>query len=88
MTQKTSLIEFPCYFPIKVFVENKEPLIQEIIQLTKKHFHQLKESDVTIVPSKKNQYASVTLNVYAKDKASLDDLYQSLSKHPAIKLVL
>jgi hypothetical protein len=43
---------------------------------------------VQVRDSRAGRYQSVTVMVMARDRAQLDAIYQDLSRHPHIKLVL
>jgi putative lipoic acid-binding regulatory protein len=83
-----TLMEFPCHFPIKVIGKNKDTFVTEIINLARGHFPNLKDGDVRIQASQKDNYMAITVTVLALDQASLDALYGELTKHPDAKMVL
>ncbi|HAT8181269.1 TPA: DUF493 family protein [Legionella pneumophila] len=85
---KTTLIEFPCYFPIKIIGINSELLLNEIKQIVVNHFPTFENEHLTHKMSEKNKYLAITVTVYAENQMSLDGLYQDLSQHPAVKMVL
>lgn len=85
---KSTLMEFPCHFPIKIIGINSEVLLDEIKEITKKHFVDFKEEHLTHKVSQKNNYLAITITVFAKDQEMLDALYQELTKHPDVKMVL
>lgn len=85
MHKKTEL--FPGKIAIKVFFSNNDTVKEEIINLVKKYFpieqHHVKHSH-----SQNNNYVGLTFDVYAESEEPVHLLYQELSKHPDIKLVL
>ncbi|CZG05430.1 TPA: DUF493 domain-containing protein [Legionella pneumophila] len=85
---KTTLIEFPCYFPIKIIGINSELLLNEIRQIVINHFPTFKNEHLTHKTSEQDKYLAITVTVYAENQISLDGLYQDLSQHPAVKMVL
>ncbi|HAT1805051.1 TPA: DUF493 domain-containing protein [Legionella pneumophila] len=85
---KTTLIEFPCYFPIKIIGINSELLLNEIRQIVINHFPIFENEHLTHKTSEQNKYLAITVTVYAENQISLDGLYQDLSQHPAVKMVL
>lgn len=85
---KTILIEFPCYFPIKIIGINSELLLNEIRQIVINHFPTFENEHLTHKTSEQNKYLAITVTVYAENQISLDGLYQDLSQHPAVKMVL
>lgn len=85
MHKKTDL--FPGKIAIKVFFSNNEVVKEEIITMVKKYFpieqHHIKHNH-----SQQKNYIGLTFDVYAETEASVHELYQELSQHPEIKLVL
>ncbi len=88
MTEKTSLIEFPCDFQIKIIGTKSPAFFDEIIAIARKHNANFNESLTTSQDSAKGNYQAITITVHALDQATLDDLYRELTKHPDIKMVL
>jgi uncharacterized protein len=88
MTDKDTLIEFPCDFPIKIFGKNDASFIKAIVDIARKYYPDLKDDSIKQQESKKAQYISLTITVFAKDKKTLDSLYVALSEHPDTKMVL
>ena len=88
MTKKDTLMEFPCDFPIKIVGKHHETFLLEIITLARRHFPNIDDSTIRTEASQKGTYTSITLTVYAEDQATLDKLYQDLTQHPDIKMVL
>ncbi|KGP64380.1 hypothetical protein EP47_11415 [Legionella norrlandica] len=85
---KTTLIEFPCHFPIKIIGANSELFIDEIKQIVISHFPAFENEHLTHKMSQKNNYLAITVTVYAENQAVLDALYQELTRHPDVKMVL
>lgn len=87
MTKKI-LIEFPCHFPIKVVGVHSDDFFEEIRNIAVSHFPDLTKEKMTCNTSKNKNYLAITIEVYAQNQKSLDDLYRQLSKHPLVKMVL
>jgi len=79
-------MQFPCDFPLKIIGKNSEQFSHDIEEIVRQHF----PGDVTIQtqPSQNSNYLAITATVRAHDQATLDALYQDLTKHPDIKMVL
>ncbi|MFA5959152.1 MAG: DUF493 domain-containing protein [Tatlockia sp.] len=88
MTDKTSLIEFPCHFPIKIIGTNTALFAQEIAEIARRHFPDLAEDAIGCQESQKGNYLSITVTVFVSNQQMLDALYQDLTGHPDIKMVL
>jgi putative lipoic acid-binding regulatory protein len=85
---KTTLIEFPCSFPVKIIGTNSELFIDEIKQITARHFSDFKEEHVSHKLSNKSNYLAMTVTVMAQNQESLDAFYQEITKHKQVKMVL
>lgn len=83
-----SLIEFPCLFPIKIIGVHSPTFIEDIKNITIKHFPNFEEKDLVQKPSQKNNYLALTVTVFAQNKPSLDAFYEEVTQHPQIKMVL
>jgi putative lipoic acid-binding regulatory protein len=85
---KTTLMEFPCNFPIKIIGTNSQLFLEKIKQITIEHFSNFNDGDLTHKSSQKNNYLAITVTVYAENQAMLDCFYQKLIKLPEVKMVL
>lgn len=88
MTDKESLLKFPCNFPIKIIGNKTTQFSIEITEIIRKHFPNTPDDDLVHQESQKGNYLSITVIVYVHDQLSLDALYRDLTKHPDIKMVL
>ena len=88
MTNKKTLIEFPCLFPIKIIGNNTPNFENEIINIAQEHDPSLMRNQVRTQLSNEGKYRSLSITVNVQDQQSLDALYQALTKHPEIKMVL
>ncbi|GAB4217587.1 MAG: YbeD family protein [Rhodoferax sp.] len=86
---RTSLLQFPCAFPIKVMGEQGEALLADVVAMAcaaDPHFD--REASVRVRLSAGGRYQGITLTVQATSQAQLDALYRQLTAHPRVKLVL
>lgn len=88
MTENSTLMEFPCHFPIKIIGKKTGNFKTDIISLVLKHFPETSAAKISCKASQQGNYLAITAIVYTHDQFSLDALYQSLTKHPDIKMVL
>jgi len=88
MTEETKLLTFPCDFPIKIMGNLTASFKDEIVAIAHKHYPDLKDEQFRTNTSKNGNFLAISVTVHALDQASLDALYQDLSKHPDIKMVL
>ncbi len=84
----TSLIEFPCAFPLKVMGVKVDDFAQTVAEVVLKHDPGFDPATIEMRPSSKGTYLSLTCTVWAVSQPQLDDLYRELSGHPMVKVVL
>lgn len=85
---RTTLIEFPCYFPIKIIGNNSSVFLEEIRQITVTHFPNVEEDALTHKTSKDSNYLAITVTVFAENQDMLDAFYRAITQHPEVKMVL
>lgn len=83
-----SPLQFPCEFPIKIMGAGDPSFRWLVVDLVRRHAPDLDETRVRVQASRTGRYQSVTVVVQARDRLQLDALYQELSGHPQITLVL
>ncbi len=92
MTMKTphpeTLLEFPCDFPLKIMGARHDDYAQAVLEVVLRHFPDFNASSMEMRPSSKGTYLSLTCTVRATSKAQLDAIYQELTTHPLVKVVL
>ena len=84
----SSLLAFPCDFPIKVMGRKQPGFAKAVTEIVLKHAPDFDLSTVEMRPSRKGRYLSVTCIVRATSREQLDELYQELCDHPAVVMVL
>ncbi len=87
MSEET-LLEFPCQFPIKAMGKSNLELDLLVIDIIRRHTDSVTQDSVTTRPSKNGTYVSITVTITATSKPQLDAIYQDLSGHPHILMVL
>ncbi|HHT0591685.1 TPA: YbeD family protein [Legionella anisa] len=85
---KTTLIEFPCHFPVKIIGNNSPVFLEEIRQITVTHFPHIEEDAMTHKMSKDSNYLAITVTVFAENQDMLDAFYRAITLHPEVKMVL
>lgn len=83
-----TLLEFPCRFAIKAMGKTSPELDIQIVEIVRRHCPELTEGAVTSRPSKNGNYTAVTVIIEASSKRQLDAIYQELTDHPHILMVL
>ena len=84
----SSVLAFPCDFPIKVMGRKQPGFAQAVTEVVVKHAPDFDPATVEMRPSRKGRYLSVTCIVRATSREQLDALYQELCDHPAVVMVL
>ena len=104
MTGPSSLIEYPCDFPIKIMghadtlpaqaaVCAEHSFVQQgfpqaVLAIVKRHAPNFDATSMAIKISKKGTYLSLTCTIRAVSRGQLDALYQELCDHPSVVMVL
>jgi uncharacterized protein len=83
-----TLLEFPCEFAIKAMGKSNLEFDLLVIEIIRHHAPGLYEQSVTTRPSKDGNYLAVTVRIQATSKQQLDSIYQDLSSHPQVLMVL
>ncbi|MEE9445029.1 MAG: DUF493 domain-containing protein [Cocleimonas sp.] len=82
--QEESLIDFPCDFPVKIMGAAIPEFHSIVAEIAKKHDAEFNDDETKQKISKTGKYASLTLNIHAKDKSQLDALYLELTGHELV----
>ena len=85
---EASLLTFPTPFPIKVMGRREEGFAQEVVAVVLAHAPDFDPSTVEMRPSSAGKYLSVTVTIEARSREQLDALYQALTGHPKVMMVL
>lgn len=86
--EKTTLLEFPTPFPIKIMGEASETLLPSIIDIVLQHAPDFDPASVELRPSKQGRYLGITCTINATSQAQLDNLYREISALPFVKMML
>ena len=85
---RTTLLEVPCAFPIKIMGARVDDFAQTVLEVVLRHAPDFDAAAMQMRPSSKGNYLSITCTVNATSQAQLDALYVELSSHPLVKVVL
>ena len=85
---RTTLLEFPCEFPIKIMGARVDDFAQTVLDVVLRHAPDFDAATMQMRPSAKGNYLAITCTVNATSQAQLDALYVELSSHPLVKVVL
>ena len=83
-----SLIQYPSDFPIKIMGANVEGFANAIAEVVLLHAPDFDVAQMELRPSSGRNYLSCTCTIRATSRAQLDALYQALTAHPMVKVVL
>lgn len=86
--RKDSLIEYPSQFPIKVMGAKVDGFVQAVIAVAQQFDPTFDPKTVELRDSRAGNYLGVTITITATSREQLDALYQALSTHPMVKIVL
>lgn len=86
--KQDSLIEYPSAFPIKVMGEKSDGLVAAITSIASQFDPTFDAAAIELRESKGGKYLGITITVTATSREQLDALYQALSTHPMVKVVL
>ncbi len=88
MTEESSLIEYPCDFPVKIMGKAEKDFTQEILAIVKLHAPDFDETTMEVRTSTSGTYLSLTCTIQATSRLQLDALYQTLSANPMVTMTL
>lgn len=83
-SDEESLIDFPCEFPVKVMGPASPEFHSCIVTIANNHDPEFVENETKRKQSSTGKYVSFTLNIHAKNKKQLDNLYQELTDHELV----
>jgi uncharacterized protein len=83
-----SLIEYPCYFPVKILGLTRAGFAQAIIEVVLRHAPDFDAGAAEMRTSKHGKYLSITCVIRATSREQLDGLYRELCDHPMVAMVL
>ncbi len=84
----STLLEFPCDFPLKIMGAATDGFAQAVCAVVVRHAPDFDAATMETRASSGGNYLSLTCTVRATSKAQLDALYRELTAHPLVKVVL
>lgn len=85
---RTTLIEYPCDFPIKAMGLRVEGFAQAVVEVVQRHAPDFDAGSAEMRPSAKGNYLAITCTFRALSQEQVDNLYRELTAHPMVKVVL
>lgn len=86
--EKTTLLEFPTAFPLKIMGQAQAGFAQAMLDIVLKHAPDYDAATIELRPSSGGRYVGLTCTITATSQAQLDALYRELCAHPLVKMVL
>ena len=87
--ERTTLMEYPCDFVIKMMGKNNEAFIDKAKAIIHEHFSdQINTISFKEVPSKDNTYLAISAKIIAKNQSDIDKCYQALTDEPLVLIAL
>jgi uncharacterized protein len=77
--ERTTLVDFPCDFPVKVMGRTEGPFLKDAQALFYRHYPELTASAFSERPSKAKHFTALTVTVHALNQAELDALYRDIT---------
>jgi len=84
----STLLAFPCDFPIKVMGQRQAAFAQTMVDIVKRHAPDFDPASLEMRASREATYLSLTLTIRATSREQLDELYRELCDHPMVTMVL
>ena len=88
MTERDSVIEFPCRFPIKIMGRDESGFRAHVLQIISPHVDDILPGDISVRASREGTFLSVTVTVDARSQAHLDRIYRTLTASERVLYVL
>ncbi|MDD9893206.1 MAG: DUF493 domain-containing protein [Gammaproteobacteria bacterium] len=83
-----TLMEFPCDFPLKVFVKPANDVDQQILTLIEPHTGKLPLSAVQRKVSRTGKFISLTVNFTATSKPQVDAIFAALGESDLVVMAM
>lgn len=80
--------QFPCEFPLKVIGLRTDDFAQTVLDILLQSVPDFAPEGLAMRASSGGKYLSLTCTFSAHSREQLDGLYQALSRHPAVTMVL
>ena len=88
MTDQPITIEYPIDFPLKVIGLDEPGFEPFVIEIVRRHVADLLEENITSRLSAGNKYRSVNFLFIAQSRKQVDALYEELSSHKRVLMIL
>lgn len=87
-TLRSSLVQFPCHFPLKVIGRNKEEFEIQVMRLIQKHVTETDTAQCRRRLSAGNKYLALTISFMAQSQEQLEAIYRELKGLESVLVTL
>ena len=87
-SREESPLEFPCRFPIKMMGRETRSFRRDAIGIVERHAGSIGAEDISMTPSRKGNFVSITVTITATSRLQLDNIYRDLSASDAVLVAL
>ena len=85
---RTTLLEFPCRFPVKAMGRNDEEFVSVVSKIILSRAQLFAGEAITTSPSKAGTYLALTAVIEAQSLEQLDSIYQALTDSGQVVMAL
>jgi hypothetical protein len=85
---RASLLEFPCYFPLKVIGKNVEEFELQVMRIMQKHVAEADTAHCRRRFSSGNKYLALTISFTAHSQEQLEAIYRDLKSLDLVQFML
>jgi putative lipoic acid-binding regulatory protein len=86
--ERTTLLEFPCRFPVKAMGHNTDEFVRVVSDIILSRAELFEGEKITTSPSKAGTYLALTAVIEAQSKEQLDSIYQALTDSGQVVMAL
>lgn len=86
--EKTTLLEFPCRFPIKAMGRHSEDFEKVVTAIVLTHAELWPDEPVRSAPSKEGNFVSITAVIEAQSQHQIDSIYLELTDCKQVLMAL
>jgi putative lipoic acid-binding regulatory protein len=85
---RPSLLQFPCYFPLKVIGKNVEEFEIQVMSIVHKHVIEADTAHCKRRLSAGNKYLALTISFMAQSREQLEAIYTELKELELVMVML
>jgi putative lipoic acid-binding regulatory protein len=85
---RASLLEFPCYFPLKVIGKNVKEFELQVMRIMQKHVAEADTAHCRRRFSSGNKYLALTISFTAHSQEQLEAIYRDLKSLDLVQFML